>query len=100
MPVHFEARALAPLSAPRARPSAIAMPDGRVAVVGGNTRPASAPKGEVCEIECRSSGVLDVIDLHRRITTSWTPLAEARESASLATSGGGLVVAGGFADFA
>lgn len=100
MPVRIEERALPPLSLPRARPDAALLWDGRVAVVGGNTRPSSSPRTGACEIECRSSAAVDVIDLRRWTTTPTRPLVEPRESASLIVSPRGLLVAGGVADFA
>jgi hypothetical protein len=99
MPFTFHRRELPPLSVPRAGAAAVGLAGGRVAVIGGATRGREEGSDGACEVGCRSSAAVDVIDVARGLVVPGPPLRAARESAHAAAFGGRILVMGGIADY-
>lgn len=96
----FHRRALAPLAVPRSRLAVTGtLLAGRfVAFAGGSTRRASDKTTGVCEVQCWSSGAVEILDVESGLLTRGPDLVEPRESAFCAWKEGQLLVAGGIAD--
>ena len=94
----FRRRELAPLSLPRDRAAAVALGDGRVAVIGGGTRGRDEAATGACEVGCRSVTAVDVVDVERGVCAPGPALREARESARAVRVGGKVLVMDGIAD--
>lgn len=93
----FTRRTLPRLATPRANAAAIALADGRVAVLGGGTRREGVAPG-ACELACYSSNAVELVDVARESIASAAPLHWARESAQVFSWEGRLVLLGGIAD--
>lgn len=98
MHLSFHRRELGRLAVPRAHAATVGLADGRVAVLGGNTRRAGDVATGVCEVGCRSSGVVEIVDVERGEVTGATGLRAAREAARTVRIGKDVLVMGGIAD--